>query len=467
MSKIVNKEIKLSPKQIQAMEALKQPTVNEVLYGGSAGSGKTRLGVLWLIMQCFTYPGSRWVMGRAVLQRLKETSLRSFFDVTRELGIATPAGKYYNFNQQNNTISFYNGSEIILKDLSKQPSDPMYDSLGSLEITGAFIDECAEVDQMAKNVLMSRIRYRLDEFGLTPKLLGTTNPSKNWTYHEFYKPAQNGELAPHRRFIPALPMDNPWLPQSYIESFNNQPKSIRDRLFHGKWEIEDDPMALMTFDDIVHAFDNRSILIVNDGQILGTSCNGVEDTDAYITVDVARLGDDKTVIVLWRGLAAVEFQTLEKKTTDVTVGIVRDLQQKHGVIAKNIIVDSDGVGSGVVDQLRGCTSFVNNARAINEENYSNVKSQCYHALADAVTRHEIYVGCEFTKRNTIIEEFEQVRRGRGDDLKRVSVVGKDEVKKTLGRSPDYSDAIMLRMHHEVKKRKKKYSSFDSVSVITW
>ncbi len=96
---------------------------------------------MWLIECCQNYPGSRWLMGRSKLKTLKETTLKSFFEISSKLGISDQ----WNFNAQANVIYFKNGSEIILKDLFLYPSDPEFDSLGSLEITGAFIDECNQL----------------------------------------------------------------------------------------------------------------------------------------------------------------------------------------------------------------------------------------------------------------------------------------------------------------------------------
>jgi phage terminase large subunit len=76
------------------------------------------------------------------------------------------AETHYRYNQQSNTISFPNGSQILLKDLFLYPSDPNFDELGSLEITDAFIDECNQTVEKAFNVVKSRIRYKLDENNL-------------------------------------------------------------------------------------------------------------------------------------------------------------------------------------------------------------------------------------------------------------------------------------------------------------
>ncbi len=167
--------MKLLPKQENAVYYLKDDSTTEVLYGGAAGGGKSALGCLWLIEMSQKYKGSRWLMGRSKLKTLKETTLNTFFDLANELGLSDQ----FTFNAQSNTIFWNNGSEIILKDLFLYPSDPHFDSLGSLEITGAFIDECNQLVYKGWQVVKSRIRYKLTEFDLIPKLLGSCNPAKN------------------------------------------------------------------------------------------------------------------------------------------------------------------------------------------------------------------------------------------------------------------------------------------------
>jgi len=116
----------LIPKQEHAVYYLKDNETKELVYGGAAGGGKSALGVLWLIEQCQTYPGTRWLMGRSKLKALKETTLNSFFELATKLKITSQ----FNYNAQSGIIYWTNGSEILLKDLYAYPADPNFDSLG-------------------------------------------------------------------------------------------------------------------------------------------------------------------------------------------------------------------------------------------------------------------------------------------------------------------------------------------------
>ena len=129
--------MKLLAKQEHAVWFLKDNVTEEVLYGGAAGGGKSALGCLWLMEMCLKYPGTRWLMGRSKLKTLKETTLNTFFELATLLKLSGQ----FSYKSAQHVIYWNNGSEIILKDLFHYPADPNFDSLGSLEIKGDFIDE--------------------------------------------------------------------------------------------------------------------------------------------------------------------------------------------------------------------------------------------------------------------------------------------------------------------------------------
>lgn len=424
--------LKLLKKQENAVYYLMDDHTMEVYYGGAAGGGKSALGCLWLIDRCQNLPGTRWLMGRAKLKTLKQTTLATFFELASKLGIS----EQFNYNQQQEVINWDNGSQIILKDLFFYPSDPEFDSLGSLEITGAFIDECPQVVYKAWQIVKSRIRYRLNEFGLIPKMLGTGNPAKNWSYTHFYKPKKDGQLPKSRAFIQALPNDNPHLPPSYIESLNELDKQSKERLLYGNWEYDDDPSSLCDYDNILAVFTNNHLV----------------KGDRYITADVARLGSDKAVIMVWHGWVVVEIVTFDvSKTTDIQSAI-NALRSKHQIPAQNVVADEDGVGGGVVDNCN-IKGFVNNAKALMDENYMNLQSQCCYKLAEKIQAGQVYIEADMSDkhREEVIEELEQLKSYEVDKGGKLRILPKEKVKEAIGRSPDWRDALMMRAFFDFKK----------------
>jgi len=428
-------------KQEHAIFFLKDKTTKEVLYGGSAGGGKSALGCLWLIEMSQTYPGTRWLMGRSKLKTLKETTLNTFFELATKLDISDQ----FKYNAQSNTIFWNNGSEILLKDLFLYPSDPNFDGLGSLEITGAFIDECNQIVLKAWQIVTSRCRYKLKEFDLIPKVLGTCNPAKNWVYKNFYKPNRDGNLPTHRRFIKALPTDNPHLPQSYLDSLLALDENSKQRLYYGNFEYDDDPATLIEIDAIADYFDANHIK---------------PSGEKYMTIDVARKGKDNTVFRVWHGWLVIHRYDIDKSGLDFVVEVAKSLQKRFEIPLSNIIADEDGVGGGVVDFLH-CKGFVNGSRPLKEligteyitPNYNNLKSQCGFKMAQKIMAREVGEVCD----NSMVigitsEEMEQVKQKDIDKDGKIALISKDVVKANIGRSPDEWDSILMRYYFELSPK---------------
>tara|TARA_Y100000593_G_scaffold33757_1_gene66309 strand:+ start:14343 stop:15659 length:1317 start_codon:yes stop_codon:yes gene_type:complete len=434
-------ELNIDPKytstQSRAFKYLFDNETNDILFGGAAGGGKSFMGCSWLIILCIKYPGTRYLMGRSKLDNLKKTTLNTFFEVCNQWGIKS--GTHFNFNAGSNIITFYNGSEIYLKDLFHYPADPNYDSLGSLEITGAFIDEANQITEKAKNIVNSRIRYKLDEYNIIPKILLTCNPSKNWTYTQYYRPAKEGKIEPHKKFVQSLVDDNPYISKHYKGQLEKLDEISKQRLLYGNWEYNAGEDNLCNYDSIVNLFNQKGI-----------------EGEKYITCDVARFGNDKTVIMYWEGLTIKNIISYGKSTITQVSEEIKRIQQTEGINLRNIIVDSDGVGGGVQDILN-CKGFQNNGRPINKENYQNIKTQCYYKLADMINKAQIGIDCnDITIKNHIIEELEQIRSKDMDKDNKLQILPKEVIRGIIGRSPDYSDTIMMRMYYEIDKNYGRY-----------
>jgi phage terminase large subunit len=446
--------VRLTLKQTQALDYLEDEITEELLFGGAAGGAKSALGCYWQLKRRYKYPGSRGFIGRAVFKILKDTTLKTFFEVAGMQGLKR--GRNYDltgsWDKENpNCIMFDNGSLIFLRDLALYPNDPDFDDLGSLEISDAFIDECGQVVTKAKDTLKTRIRYGLDRWGLIPKALYATNPVKTWPYIEFYRPFRDGSLRADRKFIQSLVTDNPYAPKAYIESLNKLPEGTqKQRLRFGNWEYDDDPATLILYEKILDCFTN------NFEELRGQK---------YLTIDVARFGSDTDKFGVWEGFR-VKIITKSGLRVTETADFARELQKKYGIPNSNTIVDEDGVGGGVVDILR-CNGFVNNSTPFpnpekpqvdakgtkQPENYDNLKSQCSFRMADRTNKNGIYIEEFDVPQQQIVEEMEQVKQKEVDSDKKLGVLSKKQVKEILGRSPDNWDCIMMREWFELSPRR--------------
>ena len=437
---------KLSNKQIQALRILQMNDIVEFLFGGGAGGGKTKLGCIHIASMALKYPHTRYFIGRESLEDFKKSTMLTFVELLSEWGLKADldythhqVDKYFEFHQTKARV-YYSG-------LRHYPSDPNYDYLGSTEYTSAFIDEANQVTAKAKNIIRSRIRYKLQEYGLKPKLFMGCNPAKGHLYLDFYKPHKNGKLRSDRAFLQSLVNDNPFIDDTYIDNLKGLDKESKERLLYGNWEYDDDPTALMSYDSITDIFTN----FVDKGG------------EKWIVVDVARHGKDMTTISYWEGMECIRIAGYKKLDTvpdpnnpekPSTAGKILEWAELYQVSRSHIIVDEDGVGGGVKDYL-GCKGFVANSSAMKNpvtkevENFVNLKAQCAYTLAKFVNKGKLAVRTHNPViKQRLIEELEQVKSKDVDKDKKLAIVSKDVVKDILGRSPDFGDLLIMRMMAE-------------------
>lgn len=435
-------EINFKPslKQDAAWELLFDKTTLFIGYGGSAFSGKSYLLCYWLTTMCIAYPETAWGLGRKELITLKKTTLVTLFKVFSECNIKPDID--YKYNQQLNYIKFSNGSMIYLIDMAFKPTDPLFTRFGGLELTGAAIDESAESHYKAIEILFTRLgRAKNFEYNISKKMLETFNPAKNHVYNRYYKPYKSNEETITHKFIPALPSDNPSPDvESYIKGIiATADKVTIERLIYGNFEYDDDPARLMEFDKIQDIFTNSF----------------VEGGKMYISADIARFGSDKMVIMVWSGFKVIEVFSMAKSSINQIIDNIKRLANKYKVPLSNIIADEDGVGGGVIDILK-CKGFVNNSKSIAEDGvevqYQNLKTQCYYKLAKVINSDMLSIcDVDTNVKNYIVEELEQVKRDKIDSDGKLKIIPKDKVKELIGRSPDYSDALMMRMYFEFEQ----------------
>ena len=378
-------------------------------------------------------------MGRSRLQDLKASTLQTFFDVCKKWGLKPEA--HYTYHIQDKYIEFKNGSQIFLKDLFLYPSDPEFVSLGSTEFTGAFIDEAGDVTKKAKNIVNSRLRYKLKEFDLVPKTLMTCNPTKGWIYQEFYKPYRENTLPEHRQFVSALPTDNEHLPSAYIDNLRRLDEVTKQRLLLGNWEYDDDPGRLLDYDAIVDIWTNK-----------------VEGDQKYLTLDIARQGKDQSVARYWIGWQCKKVWVWEKNFIDTLQDDIKDICNDNGIPRSHVVADEDGVGGGFVDNFR-CKGFRANSSPTQppqakedqyqKVNYANFKTQCAYILADKVNRFQ--VGEDDQRyRDVTMEELEQLKRKNVEREGKIYLMPKDDIKENIGRSPDHLDTYIMRAYFELQ-----------------
>ena len=267
-------------KQKLAYKLWSDKKTNDIVYGGSKGSGKSYLGASIIFGTAFMYPDTMWFIARKELTDLRKHTTPTIMEALSDMGVSD---KKFNFNSNDNIFYLDNGSQVLYLGASYRPSDPLYMRYGSHHYTGGWIEEAGEFNDAAKNNLYIACgRWNNKKHNLPIKLLQTCNPSKNYLYHDYYIPNKEGALDKYKAFIQALPTDNKMLPPHYVENLERTlSNNEKERLLYGNWEYDDDDLALIPYDNIKDC-------MIGYYNLLGK--------DRYISADIARKGSDSTVI---------------------------------------------------------------------------------------------------------------------------------------------------------------------------
>jgi hypothetical protein len=434
--------IKLIPKQIEAFKILQDNETTELLYGGAARSAKSWLGCVWQITRRIAMPNSAGLIAREELTKLRDTTLITFFKVSKAYGFE----KYYKYNAQSFTAEFYNGSIIFFREIKYLPSDPEFDRLGSYDLTDCFLDEAQQINSKAISVLKGRFSVLSGNGWQTiPKALYTCNPKRNWIYSDFVKPNSLGTLPLHRKFIPALPTDNPYTSQSYIDNLLRADKVTVQRLYYGNFDYDDDPATLCDYDAITDLFTNDHVIPTGK---------------KYISADLAMKGRDKFIVGVWDGLICNITIEKDKCSGKEIEQDIKMLMNKNNVPHSRTIVDSDGLGAYLESYLTGIKEFHGGAAASQRyldgkktSEYNNLKSECGFKLAELINERKIKIICTEQQKEQIISEIGVLKIDKVDnDTGKKAIISKDKMKELLqGKSPDYLDQLLMRMYFEIKK----------------
>ena len=226
-----------SPKQIFAHSV----DVDEMLYGGAAGGGKTEFLLAEAITMLLMVPNSKALLLRRTFPELEqEIEPRLLARIPRSIG---------KYNTTKHTLTFRNGALLRLGYLEKD-SD-VYRYIGA-EYQMIVFDELTTMNMKSYTFLKSRVRAAgevlatMKKLGLKPCMKATSNPggrSHGEVKRMFVDPAPpetiitDEETGQTRIFIPAKLGDNPHLDTDYAKRLASLPTHLRRALLDGDWAV--------------------------------------------------------------------------------------------------------------------------------------------------------------------------------------------------------------------------------------
>jgi phage terminase large subunit len=161
-----------------------------------------------------------------------------------------------------------------------------------------------------------------------------------------------------------------------------------------------------------------------------------------IAADIARFGDDRTVVLVLDGTEVAECHVLVGKDTMYTAAFIHILAQRYKPDA--IAIDGTGVGAGVVDRLREMGNEVlevNSAeRASEPEQFANLRAEMWWKAREMFAQGLVSLNADDELSLELTTPIYFLRLGR------IQVESKDDIKRRLGRSPDKADAYVIGLH---------------------
>lgn len=246
---------------------------------------------------------------------------------------------------------------------------------------------------------------------------------------------------------------------SYLGNLMALPEEEKIRLMGGNWKISVRKECLFSALCVTNMFSNAYPSNTNQ---------------RYITCDAARFGQDLCTIFIWYGWKVIKLLIITKSDAQETVDVIEKERARYNITKGKVIVDQDGVGSGVVKLGKyigfsgGNPPMVEPATFI-KENYKNMKTQFYYRLADRINNDEVAMplsnenvvidgafgvkmklnGKMVDVRDLIKHDFRAIERRALDSDGKKQINTKEEQKVSLGgRSPDFSDGASLRVYFE-------------------
>ena len=179
--------------------------------------------------------------------------------------------------------------------------------------------------------------------------------------------------------------------------------------------------------------------ILSRDRVLNAMDREIEDDgEVQIGVDVARLGDDRSVLWKRKGLKTIDFKIYEKLRTNELVEKIEQFAQLDKEVL--IKIDDTGVGGGVTDQLLAKNYNVQGInfaqKAVNDDKYPNWISEAWFHLQEVIDEIQL-------PNNTDLLQELTTRTWSMDKKGKRAVESKGDYKKRGNRSPDLADACIL------------------------
>ena len=175
------------------------------------------------------------------------------------------------------------------------------------------------------------------------------------------------------------------------------------------------------------------------------------DDKPIVGLDIARFGDDKTVIIVRHGMRVLHIEELRKSDLVNTTGRVITVADEFKV--RHVMIDEVGIGAGVLDTLKQDKKFITTginggSRSDDPNKYGNLRAQIFDGLRQRFADGDISIPNDpelisqlasltyrYNARGQLLLESKEIIKGHGRQ------------------SPDKADALAYAFaeHHATKR----------------
>ncbi len=319
------------------------------------------------------------------------------------------------------TIDLLNGSRIMLLGADNP------DAIRGMYLDGVVMDEVA---QMKPEVWDEIVRPTLTDRSGWAIFIGT--PKGMNLFYELYQKAQvsNGWYAALYRVD-----ETKIVSEEELEMLKN---TMSDTAFRQEYLCDfsaSSDNTLITIDMVTEACSRR----LTKADVAGAP--------VIMGVDVARYGDDRSVIIVREGLMCYDPLVFDKVDNMTFASRVAVQIQEHKPDA--VFVDA-GRGEGVIDRLRQLGFVVIEVnfggKAIDPNRYANKRTEMWDKCREWIEAGGYLPNIPDLKTDLIAPTY------RIDAQNRMVLEPKDKIKERGGRSPDIADALALTFAAPVYKK---------------
>ncbi|MGJ7024923.1 terminase large subunit domain-containing protein [Petrimonas sulfuriphila] len=256
-------------------------------------------------------------------------------------------------------------------------------------------------------------------------------------------------------FVEAKLADNIQLMRSdptYLANLAGQSEEQRSRDLEGNWKFK-------TVGDDMIKMPHMEAFFGNAQQ--------TGDKTRRASLDAAFDGGDNLVMWLWEGWHIKDLFVCRKDSKD-TVDVVRAKLKEWHVLEENFTYDLNGIGQIFKGFFKSAVPFNNRESVADEDKglYDTLKSQAAYLFAKKIINKEVSIepylldyrfdsgkNKNVHLRQILMDERKAIKANTLAYDKGFSLIKKVDMKKLVGHSPDFIEAMLMIMIFEIKKKK--------------